>query len=171
MNLAFIVIALSAGLWLKHFYSGAGIDDLHWVLAPTAWLVERLTGSDFVAEAHRGYFSAGLRYEIVPACAGVNFMIVAFWSLACGLIRTRRTLGARFAWLVVSGFAAYTVTLLANATRITIAIQMHRAGASFGPLTPERLHAAEGVAVYFLFLCVTFAIGAHLSGARRVAAI
>ncbi|HKQ56789.1 MAG TPA: exosortase K [Candidatus Eisenbacteria bacterium] len=171
MNLAFIALALGVGLWLKHFYSGAGFDDLRWVLAPTVWLVERLTGSDFVAEAQRGYYSAGLRYEIVPACAGVNFMIVAFWSLACGLMSTRRTVGARFAWIAASGFAAYAVTLLANATRITIAIALHRAGVSFGPLTPDRLHAAEGVAVYFLFLCVTFAIGTCVAGARRVAAI
>lgn len=170
MNLAFIAAALAAGLALKQFYSGAAFEDLRWVLGPTAWLVERFTGAAFVAEAGRGYFSSQLRYEIVPACAGVNFMIVVFWSLACGLITACRTLGERFALVAASAAAAYAVTLLANAVRITLAIGLHEAGTSIGLMTPDRLHTAAGVAVYFIFLCVTFAIGVRMTEAHRDAA-
>lgn len=170
-TLVSIALALAVGLSLKLFYSRASFEDLRWVLRPTVWLVEGFTGSDFVPEARHGYFSRDLHYEIVPSCAGLNFMIVAFCSLACGLMPTRRTLVARLVLFAASGVAAYAATLLANATRITIAVQMHRAGASLGPLTPDRLHAIEGVAVYFLFLCVVFAIGARMTGARRDFAI
>jgi hypothetical protein len=44
---------------------------------------------------------------------------------------------------------------------------MHEHGSSFGWLTSSRLHCAEGVAVYFLFLCVTYAIATRVTGAHR----
>lgn len=166
-----VVAALALGLWGKQLYSRATFDDLRWVLAPTVWLVEGLTDLDFVLEAHHGYLSRDLRYEIVPSCSGVNFMIVAFWTLAFGLMSTRRTLGARLGWIGVSALAAYGATPFANAARIAIAIQLHQAGASLGALTPERLHTALGVAVYFIFLCALFAVGARLTGARRDLAV
>lgn len=159
------VFALAWGL--KSFYSRAGFEDLRWILAPTRWLVERLTGAAFEPEAHQGYLSRDRLYQIAPACAGVNFMIVAFASLACGLVHTCSTLRGRMALLVASAFAAYAVTVLANATRIALAMRLHDARTAFGPLTPERLHCAEGVTVYFVFLCVLFAAGARLTGARH----
>ena len=162
-----VAAALSLGLWAKHLYSRATFDDLRWVLTPTVWLVEGATDLDFVVEANHGYLSRDLRYEIVPACAGVNFMIVAFWSLVFGLMHTRRTLGGRLGWFVVSAITAYGATLSANAARIAIAIRLHEVGASLGPLTPDRLHTALGVAVYFIFLCGLFAAGARITGARR----
>ena len=162
-----VVAALLLGLWAKQLYSRATFDDLRWVLAPTVWLVEGVTDMDFVLEAHHGYLSRDLRYEIVPSCAGVNFMIVAFWSLAFGLMNTRRTLAGRLGWIAVSALAAYGATLVANASRIAIAIQLHLTGASLGSLTPERLHTALGVSVYVSFLCALFAIGARVTGAGR----
>ena len=148
------VIATTLGLayLLKRFYSQAGFDDLLWVLAPTTWLVELLSGSSFELEAHRAYLSRHLLFEIVPSCAGLNFLIVTFCSLGCGLVHTRRTTRSKLGHLLVSGVVAYLATLLANATRIWIGIQLHVSGLSLGPLTPDRLHRIEGIAVYFLFL-------------------
>jgi len=102
----------------------------------------------------------------VPACAGVNFLIVAFASLACGLVHTRASWRGRAALLAGSALAAYAVTVLANASRIAIAMRLHDAGASLGPLTGDALHCAAGVTVYFGFLCALFAIGARVTGAR-----
>lgn len=170
-NVACASFALGLAWGLKDFYSRAGFDDLLWVLAPTARLVEWLTGAAFELEAGRAFLSRDRLYEIVPSCAGVNFMIAAFCSLACGLVHTRSTIRSRLALVVASAVAAYAATVLANATRIAIAVRMHDAGASLGPLTPERLHCAEGVAVYFLFLCAVFALGKRLTGARREPAL
>jgi exosortase K len=162
-----VLLALGMAWALKAWYSRAGFEDLRWVLAPTRRLVEWLTGAAFAPEAGEGYLSRDRLYLIAPACAGVNFMIAAFASLACGLAHTRTTLRGHAALLVGSALAAYVVTLLANATRIAIAMQLHDTGASLGPLTPGRLHELAGVAVYFLFLCALFAAGARLAGARH----
>jgi len=164
---AFIGFALGLAWGLKDFYSRAHFEDLLWVLSPTRRVVEWISGASFEAEPGAGYLSRDRLCQIVPACAGINFMIVAFCSLACGLVHELRSPRARAAWIAVSALAAYGVTVLANAARITIGMRLHEAGASLGPLTPDRIHCIEGVAVYFLFLCVLFAAAARVTGARR----
>jgi len=171
LNLALIGFALGVAWGLKDFYSRARFEDLLWVLGPTRRLVEWLSGARFEAEAGIGYLSRDHRFQIVPACAGVNFMIVAFASLACGLAHTRTTWRGRFALLISSALAAYAVTVAANAVRISMAIRLHAAAARWGPLSAEHLHTAIGVMIYFLFLGGLFALGAKLTGARRDFAI
>jgi len=164
-----IIIVLTLGLaWLaKSFYSEATFDDLLWLLAPTAGLVEGVTGAGFELEVHQAYLSRELLFEIVPSCAGMNFLIAAFCSLAIGLVHTRRTLPGKLTFVMASAVGAYLVTLLANTVRIVIAMRLHHAGTSLGPLTPDRLHRIEGIAVYVLFLCTTFWLAAIMTGARH----
>jgi exosortase K len=164
-----ILIVVTLGIaWLaKDFYSEATFDDLLWLLAPTAGLVELVTGAGFELEAHQAYLSRELLFEIVPSCAGMNFLIAAFCSLAIGLVHTRRTVSGKLTFVMVSAVGAYGVTLLANTVRIVIAMRLHHAGISLGPLTPDRLHRIEGIAVYLLFLCATFWLAATVTGARH----
>jgi exosortase K len=107
---------------------------------------------------------------VVPACAGVNFLITAFLSLCLGLAPACRSLRARAGVVVASGAAAYAVTVLANATRLSIAMRLHENGAALGWLTPARLHCAVGVAVYFLFLAALFAVATRALGGGRALA-
>lgn len=170
-DVVIVVVVLAIAWGLKRFYSNAGFDDLLWILSPTRRLVESLSGSAFELESGQGYLSRDRLYQIVPACAGVNFMIAAFASLALGLAHTRATLGGRMGLLTASALAAYAVTVLANGTRLALAIRLHESGAAFGPLTPARLHCALGVAVYLTFLVALFALGARVTGARRELAL
>lgn len=166
LSLAFIGFALGLAWGLKEFYSHARFEDLRWVLAPTRRLVEWLSGASFEAEPGVGYLSRDHRFQIVPACAGVNFMIVAFASLACGLAHTRKTLGRRLSLMVSSALAAYAVTVVANAVRISTAMTIHGAGVAWGPLGTEYLLTAAGVGIYSLFLGGLFTIAARMTGAR-----
>ena len=164
---AVAVAALGAAWALKAFYSRAGADDVRWVLAPTVRLVEWTTGATFEYEAHQGYLSRDHLYAIVPACAGINFLIVAFCSLCLGLTHTCRGILARVALVAASALAAYATTLVANAARIALALPLHDAGAAWGPLTPDRVHCAEGVIVYCLCLGLLFATATRVTGARH----
>ena len=141
------------------------------MLAPTRRLVEWLSGASFEAEPGVGYLSRDRRFQIVPACAGVNFMIVAFTSLACGLAHTRKTLRGRLALLLTSAVAAYAVTIVANAARISAAMSLHAAAVTVWPLIGEQLHAAVGAAIYCTFLGLLFRFGAKVAGAGRDFAI
>ncbi len=155
--------ALGAAAWLKLYYHGADFDHLRWLIDPSAHAAGALAAATFELEAHHGWLAREARFEIVPACAGMNFLIIAFLSVvAAGLHRTR-SLGAGVALLAAAFAAASVTTVLANAVRIAIALRMHEAALAIGPLTPDRLHRAEGVIVFFGFLLALFA------GAGRVA--
>jgi len=159
--------ALGAAWALKAFYSAASFEQLRWILTPTVWLIRACTGVPFELERHVGYMNRDQLFLVAPACAGVNFMIVAFVSLCLALADACSTAGARVALVAGSAAAAYAVTVLANATRIALAVRMHEAGPASGPMTPARLHCAEGVVVYFLFLLALLAAAAWLTEARR----
>lgn len=157
-----IVIAsvLAAAYAMKAFYSTAGAHDLLWMLTPTTTLVSWLTGASFELEPGRGYLSRELLFEVAPSCAGINFLIIAFCSFACGFVHTKHTLSGKAVIVLLSGTAAYLLTITANATRIALALPLHTSHAAMGPVTPERIHLCLGVAVYFGFLCASFRIAA-----------
>src|SRR5688572_13877482 len=67
---------------LKSFYSTASVNDLRWILAPTTFLVELITGKQFVFESRAGYMSADHTFLIAASCSGVNFLIISFLVLA-----------------------------------------------------------------------------------------
>jgi len=146
-TLAVVGVTLGVAWALKRFYSHASFDELGFLLAPTVRLAEPLAGGvRFALEPHHGYLSRDARFEIVPACASTT---------------------ARVALVAGSAAAAWVVTVLANATRIALAVRLHEAGVACGPLTPARLHCALGVAVYFAFLLVLFALASRVAEARH----
>ena len=64
-------------LLLKRHYSLAGADQLDWMLAPTARLVSWFTSAQPVLERGVGYVDFTRGIIVAPACAGINFMIMA----------------------------------------------------------------------------------------------
>jgi exosortase K len=148
-----LLLALVLAVGLKQYYSEAGSEDLAWILRPTAALVERISGIPFAEEAHAGFVNYSRRIIIAPACAGVNFFIIAFSrAVFCGLSHIQ---GKRLKWLWLAGalVGAYGLTVFVNAVRIIISIYAYEADIHSGWLTPERLHRLEGVIIYFFFLC------------------
>jgi exosortase K len=161
---AAFAVALGAAYALKRFYSGASAADLRFVLAPTTWLVEALGGHRF-EWTPGGYLSRDLRFVIAPACAGVNFLIVAFCALVLAFVRPARPGWQNAALLPVGAAAAYAATLLANALRILLAIPLWAHRVAFGPLTGARLHELLGVAVFLGGLLLLVAVARRVAGA------
>jgi exosortase K len=166
-NLAVAAVALGIAWSLKAFYSRASFDELRWVLDPTVRLVGALGAGPFELEAHHGWLSRAHRFEVVPACAGLNFMIAAYLSLCCGLAHHCARPCQRVALLFGGAAAAFAATLLANATRIVLAIRVHDAAWSWGPITPARAHLVVGVAVYSLGLLALYSVASRLAGGDR----
>jgi exosortase K len=157
-NGIFLLLALVFAVALKQHYSQAGSEDLAWILRPTAWLVEQVSGIPFEEEAHTGFVNYSRRIIIAPACAGVNFLIIAFTMAAfCGVVHIQ---GKRLKWLWLAGglVGVYCLTVFVNAVRILISIYSYEANIHWGWLTPERLHRLEGVIIYFFFLCLFYRI-------------
>jgi exosortase K len=153
-----VAVALAAAWLLKRHYSQASAEELRWVLSPTAWLTGLLVQTDFAFRAGEGYLSRGQSVLISPACAGVNFLIVAFLSLVLGFAPRFASLWRRGGWLGLSFVIAYATTLLANALRISLSIAVAHLATRHLGLTFQSVHRLLGILVYLtvlIALCLT----------------
>lgn len=165
-RLAPLALVLVAALLLKRHYSQASPEELRWILAPTAALVQLALGAELVFRAGEGYLSRELSILISPACAGVNFLIVAFLSLSLGFERSLQGGQKRAVTLLAFAVLAYLTTLLANALRICVSVWLaHLAGRLFG-LSFQSVHRLLGIAVYLAGL-VTLCLTVQFSMCKR----
>jgi exosortase K len=133
---------------LKAFFSGANADDLRWVLAPTCWLAEGITGTVFTHEAGAGFISHTNHIVVGPACSGLNFLIVCFAALFFSFARRLHRPWERVAWLLASLALAYTATIATNALRVTLAVNLFRLNIYGEILTAARVHRLMGTVLY-----------------------
>jgi len=157
-NAVYYLLILLAAWGLKHHYSRAGVEELAWVLAPTAGLVELIGGIQFAYESHTGFISRECRIIIAPACAGVNFLIIAFCMAAFAGLHAIARHRAKLVWLCLGFLSAYLLTILANTIRILISIYSHQMDLQMGWLTAARVHRLEGIVIYFFFLSLFYMI-------------
>jgi len=150
------ILAIAAAL--KTYYANASVNDLRWILAPTACLVEVITGETFRFESYAGYMSGDQSFLIAAPCAGLNFLITAFLMLAIVRLWKNRTTGLKWRIIPAAFAAAYLTTILANTIRIAIALRLHRMGRPMIWVNPEQMHRFEGIAVYFGFLLLLFVV-------------
>ena len=143
----YLVTAATIAGAIKWHYSVANVNELRWILAPTTLIVEMATGSGFRFEPYFGYLSDDRTFLIAAPCAGVNFLIVCFLMLAF-----RRVRDVKIKSLPLCLIAAYVWTIVANASRIVIAVSMRGGEESEPWLDPETSHRIEGILVYFIFL-------------------
>ena len=173
-RIAQCVVALAGALALKLHYSTASADQLRWILAPTAALVEMVSGASFEFESRAGYISRERGFLIANSCAGVNFLIAAFLTLSMRKLIGDRSKAGAWGFLPTAAMIAYLTTLVANTTRITIALLLRQSPAEIGPvfgpvfgwMNPDQLHRFEGVFIYFGFLLLLFVVSEKMSAGK-----
>ena len=166
-RLAQVAVVLLVALGLKQYYSTASANQLRWILAPTTMLVSLVSGESFQFESYAGYITSDHTFVIAAACAGVNFLITAFLMLCLRKLWVEESAAApksaeaaKVAWRFIptAALVAYLATLVANAVRITVALQLQRTPPQIGTFGPGELHRFEGIFVYFGFLLLLFVI-------------
>ncbi len=155
-NVLLCIIVAAIAFCLKLHYSRATSDDLVWILKPTAGLVEYVTNTHFVRAENAGFLSREYRILIAPACAGVNFLIMAFCMSAFSSMHQPGLRRKKLIRLAVCGISSYLLTIVVNTIRITAAIYLYKYCISWGWLTPERIHRIEGIVIYFVFLFIFY---------------
>ena len=153
-----LVLVLIGSYLLKHHYSTASVTELAWILHPTAYLVQIVTGASYMIEPQVGYLFPELYFTIVPSCAGVNFLIITLCTLVFGFAGNWPTAASKLSFMVISTLVAYVATLCVNTIRLWIAIQLHRSQVSWNWIDADQLHRSEGVVVYFVGLCLVYLI-------------
>lgn len=149
-------------LAVKYHYSRADADDLGWILAPIARLVELMGGIHFEPEAGAGFVSLSQRVVIAPACAGVNFLVICFSTLFFTFVSRLQGAGAKWGWFGVCIAASYLVTLWTNAARVLISIYLYAAPIYGGWITPERVHRLAGTLIYVSALMAAYLMVARI---------
>jgi len=162
-NAAYYIWILAIAFVLKQHYSLAGSDALVWILGPTAALAEIISGIPFEHESFTGYISRDARAVIAPACAGVNFMVIAFGMTAYQGVSRLIGTGRNMVWLVGSLGGAYLLTILVNALRITLSIYLYGADLYTDQVTPATLHRIAGVFIYFTALSAIYLVNGKIT--------
>jgi exosortase K len=137
--------ALGFAYVAKAWYADASAHDLSFLLAPTTWLVELTSGGAFEWEPGMGYLNRAQRFLIAPVCAGGNFFVIAFTTLALGFAPRGSSVRAHAGWLLAAALVAWGMTVAVNAARIVVALSLSEVRV---PLPADEAHRALGVAVY-----------------------
>ena len=153
-RIVMIIITLFIAAGLKYHYSRSTSDDLVWILAPTAYLVQLTGDMTFEKEINTGYVDHESGIIIAPPCSGVNFMIIVFCLSAYIGLKKIKTAPVQFTWIIVSIASSYVYTLLVNTFRISLSIYSIKTEFLQTWFSGETVHLFEGVLVYFLFLLI-----------------
>lgn len=158
------VVALA--MWaMKRYYADASVDELRWILGPTAQLVMAITGVPFEWEAGQGYLSRERLFLIEKACAGLNFMIAAFGMVAWVLCHRAGTALSGAAVVSVSIVASYSAAVLVNAMRIAAGMWLAAHPLKTGWISAAQIHRAEGIVCYFAGLVLLYELLRRLDSA------
>jgi exosortase K len=151
-------VVLLCALGLKAFYSTASPDALRFILAPTTWLVELVSGRSFDFEAHAGYMSSDHSFLIAAPCAGVNFLITAFVMLTLRELWLNRYANIHWSFIPIAAVTSLGTTIITNAVRICVALRLQGLRDDIMGLNPSEIHRTEGILVYFGFLLLLYMI-------------
>src|SRR5262245_31291427 len=158
----YYALGLLVAFTLKLHYSHAGADSLGWILGPTCRLAGLLAGISLEREPGIGWIAREHRMIVGPACAGVNFLIVAFSCLFFSFVHRLKAAAARGAWLAGSLAAAFLLAVGTNSLRLVAAIRLREAGIGVGLLAPGEIHRLEGTVIYCLAILLAFLIADRL---------
>jgi exosortase K len=145
--------ALTLAFGVKAFYSTAGADELLWVLAPSAWLARFVGGIDLAYEHGAGFISHTHRLVVGPACAGINFLVIAFLSVYFSFARNH---SHKTRWLFLSAALSLGAAIAANGLRIFVSAHLWSADIYGDWLTREQMHRLAGTAIYYGSLVVLY---------------
>ena len=155
-RIASCIAALTVVVVGKEWYRDASANDLRFILAPTAQLVSWITSHDFVYESGQGWMNTDVMFVIAPACAGINFALAAFLALTLGALAGMTSWQATAKRIALAVVLAYVGTLVVNTTRISIAVELHRAD----------IHRAQGIVIYLAGLCGLYALARAIEGRK-----
>jgi exosortase/archaeosortase family protein len=104
-------------------------------------------------------------YVIAPACAGVNFLILALTVSVLGFAHRLCSPGRRLGWWLGSLLGAWALTIAVNTLRILAAVELYKYGSIAG-LTPEQAHRLLGTVIYLGALWALFGALDRLTARR-----
>jgi exosortase K len=151
-NTIYYLLLASIFVLLKLFYTQADNSSLAFLLRPTSYSIELVTGSSSIFISERGFFHEDLNILIDKSCSGFNFWMLCFTLFSFTLIQSR-SFKIKFFILPITLCITYILTLFTNTSRILMAIRMQT---SLHSLSPNWSHEAQGSFVYVFFFILFY---------------
>ncbi len=150
----FYILGGTCFLALKWWYRDATVLDLKFLLSPTNIGVELLSGSPSTWTVE-GFFFPELNILIEKSCSGFNFALLLFAMLFFLSINRLDNLRRKIYRLPILLITSYFLTIIANTSRIYLALFMGPGLESLG-LASGNVHDALGVCSNFIFLIIIY---------------
>lgn len=150
LNVLIIGGCIVVGLLAKYFFSYFSINSLLFILQPTAYLVEFFTGLPFKYLTDQGFWNDSQQILIDKSCAGLNFWVISFFTAITVTVTFYKKITHKLLNIPITIILCYLLTIIANTSRIVIAIKLLPFNTSF-----PHLHALQGGFVY-LFILILF---------------
>jgi exosortase K len=161
-----IIVVLLCAAAVKFYYSTASVNQLRWILTPTTFLVDLVSGSRFQFESYAGYVNSDHSFIITASCAGVNFLITAFLMLTMRKLWWARSQtpspGLEWRYIPLSALVAFLTTLVVNTVRISTALRIRQVRWETGWFNRNQLHRFEGIFIYFGFLLLLYVLSERM---------
>lgn len=147
-----VLIVFAVAYAAKDYYRSADHESLEWLLAPTAFLVECVSGIGFDDEPGLGWVNGVYGVAIAPSCSGMNYLIILFCMSSFSAVLRLGSLKSLVCWFGFSVFTSYGFTLIVNSLRIWLAIVLYDVEIYSAALTAESVHRLAGVLIYYSFM-------------------
>lgn len=149
---------------IKHWYSGASVHELQWILRPLVFLLEQVLPGYFVQQVDGTWLNTEWQILLVKSCSGLNFFMMSLMGQALIFAQRHETsnlpvIQRLFLQITCALGMAWSLTLLANTLRILLAMFCIRHPDLLGwiGLNAESQHRLAGLLVYFPVLVVQMA--------------
>lgn len=151
-KLFFYIVIASCTIGLKLFLSQANVDQVSFLLAPTSYLVALVNGLHFDYESGKGYYDALHRILIDKSCSGGNFFVIAFGMSTVTSIQFYNRYKHQFILLPLLLTASWCLTIIANTSRISIAMLFVKLNYTLPYFTKSTWHTIQGSFIYLSIL-------------------
>lgn len=152
IDLLFLGTVMLFAFGVKLFYTQCDTDQLKLFLKPVSLLISFFTGASFQFNGEEGYLFNSLNIAIERSCSGVNFFVLSFCMITFSSLPFHPTAKQKAYVLLLSVIACWGVTIVANSSRILVAINALKWSKHYPWLSTDQAHLAQGVFTYLSFL-------------------
>lgn len=139
-------------LILFAYITYAKTEQLSFLLFPVAYIVEKVFNSSFYYQEGVGFVYESMAIIINKSCSGATFWIICFSMLSFSFVGKVKKIKDKYLFIIETLFLSYILTLLANTSRIIMAIQILRFEVIQNTQIERILHQGIGVLVYCVYL-------------------
>lgn len=130
----------------------AKTEQLSFLLFPVAYIVEKVFNSPLYYQEGVGFVYESMSVIINKSCSGATFWMICFSMLSFSFSGKIKKIKDKYLFIIGSFALSYFLTLVANVSRIIMAIQLLRFKVSQTPQIERILHQWVGVLVYCVYL-------------------